>query len=285
MTVIVSRTWFSRAVWEMKPTSARPGLVVTAASCGLGDTARVAWAKSTATMPLTVTAMLRLPSRTRRGRRAARRVASRSGTGRRVEQAVSRAWRRGGRAASARASTVLVRAARRAGMITGQRRDGQSGCYHQRDNGQGQLRCSGGTEQAGAGVGEQRRGQPAGEQAGRCGDDGEREVLGQEYCRDERGRAADRLQQPDPAVLLGHPAADDDRQAADGEQRQEPAAHEEDLLLVGHEEAVLAADHLPRDDIEAAGVVGVAAWVEPVGESLRAAGLVSFRFSTYPSGC
>ena len=53
MTVMVRRTWFSRAAWEMKPTSARPGLVVTAGPVDR-ETAKVAWAKSTATMPLTV---------------------------------------------------------------------------------------------------------------------------------------------------------------------------------------------------------------------------------------
>jgi hypothetical protein len=114
MTVMSRRTRFSRAVWEMKPTSDRPGSAVPAGPDG--ETVKVAWAKSTATIPLTVTAMLRPLSRTRRGRREARRRASRRGTGRRAEQAMSRACRRGGRAASARASTVLVRAARTAGM-------------------------------------------------------------------------------------------------------------------------------------------------------------------------
>jgi hypothetical protein len=95
------------------------------------------------------------------------------------------------------------------------------------------------------------------------------EVLGQQYSRDQRGSAAYRLQQPDPAVLRGHLAADGYRQGAGAEQRQEPAAGQQDLLLVGRQEAILMVDHLPRDDVQPAGVVGVAARVGPVGELLR----------------
>jgi hypothetical protein len=45
------------------------------------DTVRAAWANSTATIPLTVTAMLSTFSRVRRGRLAASRAASSMGTG------------------------------------------------------------------------------------------------------------------------------------------------------------------------------------------------------------
>src|ERR1022692_1687597 len=93
MMVTISRTWFSRAVWEMNPTSDRPGL---AAAAAFPDTSRVAWANRIATIPLTVTAMLRLPSRTRRGLRAASRTASSSGTGRRAEYVVGGGGGRGG---------------------------------------------------------------------------------------------------------------------------------------------------------------------------------------------
>ena len=66
-------------------------------------------------MPVTVTKMLIVLSTTRRGRRAATRNPRSRGTGRRAEIAISQGVRRGGRAVSARACTVLVRAARRAG--------------------------------------------------------------------------------------------------------------------------------------------------------------------------
>jgi hypothetical protein len=61
--------------------------------------------------PLTVMAMLTTPNTARRGRRAATRRASRSGTGSRAELATSQPVRRGGRAESASARMVLVRAA------------------------------------------------------------------------------------------------------------------------------------------------------------------------------
>src|SRR5579864_4903784 len=66
-------------------------------------------------MPVVVIAMLITLSTTRRGRRAATRSPSSSGTGSRAEIAIAQALRRGGRAESARARTVLVRAARTAG--------------------------------------------------------------------------------------------------------------------------------------------------------------------------
>ncbi len=59
--------------------------------------------------------MLTVASTTRRGRRAAIRNPSSSGTGSRAESAISQAVRRGARAESASARTVLVRAARTAG--------------------------------------------------------------------------------------------------------------------------------------------------------------------------
>jgi hypothetical protein len=76
---------------------------------------RSTWAASAATIPLTVMAMLTVASTTRRGRRAATRNARSNGTGSRAEIAITHGVRRGGRAESARARTVLVRAARMAG--------------------------------------------------------------------------------------------------------------------------------------------------------------------------
>jgi len=71
--VIASSTWFSR--------SAR----------SLSDPSRMsAWAPSAATIPLTVIAMLAVASTTRRGRRAATRSPSSSGTGSLLESAIAR---------------------------------------------------------------------------------------------------------------------------------------------------------------------------------------------------
>jgi hypothetical protein len=68
-----------------------------------------------ATTPVTATAMLTALSAPRSGRRAISRMPSRSGTGSSAEIASNSARRRGGRASSASACTVLSRAARRAG--------------------------------------------------------------------------------------------------------------------------------------------------------------------------
>ena len=67
---------------------------------------------SATTRPLVVTAMLNTLSSSRRGRRAARRTPSSSGAGRWVESLITEARRRGVRAASLSAVTVLCRAAR-----------------------------------------------------------------------------------------------------------------------------------------------------------------------------
>jgi hypothetical protein len=69
----------------------------------------VAWTASTATMPQTVTAMLVALSRARRGLRAAGRSPNSAGTGSLLDGRISVPWRRGGRAGSASALTVLLR--------------------------------------------------------------------------------------------------------------------------------------------------------------------------------
>ena len=70
---------------------------------------------ATRTRPLVLTAMLKTLSRSRRGRRATSRVPSRSGAGKRVENLITPSRRRGRRAESVSAATVLWRAARIAG--------------------------------------------------------------------------------------------------------------------------------------------------------------------------
>ena len=107
-----------------------------------------AWAASAATIPLTVIAMLTTPSTTRRGRRAATRSPSSSGTGSRAEIAISQAVRRGGRAESASARTVLVRAARTAGTKVAATATRECDGGHEADGGQRERcahrRCRGG---------------------------------------------------------------------------------------------------------------------------------------------
>ena len=66
-------------------------------------------------MPQTVTAMLAVLSRARRGLRATSRSPNSAGTGSLLDSLISAPWRRGGRAESASALTVLDRAARMAG--------------------------------------------------------------------------------------------------------------------------------------------------------------------------
>ncbi len=67
-------------------------------------------------MPVTVTAMFAVLRRARRGRRATRRSPNSAGTGSLLERRISLPRRLGGRAMSFRASTVLLRAARMAGI-------------------------------------------------------------------------------------------------------------------------------------------------------------------------
>ena len=75
----------------------------------------VAWNESTATRPVTVTATFAAVSSARRGRRPTSRSPNSTGTGRPAEILTSAPRRRGGRATSLIAATVLVRAARMAG--------------------------------------------------------------------------------------------------------------------------------------------------------------------------
>ena len=195
--------------------------------------------------PAAVTAMLATLSSTRRGRRAARRSPSSSGTGSRADSAISPARRRGGRAESANARTVLVRAARIAGtsdaasatasatVTTSPAADGPSGDLGRAD-------------QAGTRTGQQRSGQPPGYQPGHRREQRQDQVLGQQHRGDQPRRAADRLEQPDPPGLLRHPAADQHRHAGQREQPEQPATRQQDLLLVRHQQAVRGGDPLPR---------------------------------------
>ena len=115
--VISSSTWFRRSAREGSTTD--PPLPLSWSSTEAPVSWPVlmsAWAASAATTPLTVIAMLSAASTTRRGRRAATRSPRSSGTGSLAESAITQPLRRGGRAASASARTVLVRAARTAGI-------------------------------------------------------------------------------------------------------------------------------------------------------------------------
>src|SRR5579862_5156792 len=260
MIVMINRTRSSRAAFDTKPTSNRSGLAAPVEAAW--DAASVAWVNSRATSPLTVTPMLSAPSTTRRGRRAARRAAIRSGTGSRDERSMSHARRRGWRGALARAPTVLVRAARQAGRNVDS------------------AATAAATPATIPTVPTESCGAPAvprtpapGRQADRGGHQRHREVLGQEHAGDQFRRAADRLEQAHPPELLGHPPTRQDGQAADGQQGQQPAPHQQDAALLLDQQAVLLADLLPRDQVRVPDVVPVvAARGELIGEGLRPIG-------------
>ena len=176
-----------------------------------------------------------MASTTRRGRRAATRSPSSSGTGSRAEIAISQAVRRGARAESASARTVLVRAARTAGTkvaatatpsataVTRPTVDMVSGGAPARPR------------RPALGVGEQWGGQPADRQPGRRGEQGHDDVLGEQHGGDQARRAADRLEQSDAPDLVGHPASDEHRDAGHGEQAEQPAAGQQGAPLVPHQ--------------------------------------------------
>jgi hypothetical protein len=98
-----------------------------------------------------------------------------------------------------------------------------------------------------AGAGDQRGGQPPDRQPGRRGHHGQHQVLGQQHDGDRLRGAANRLEQPDPASALGHPAAGQHGHAPDRQQRGQPRTRREDLLLGLHRNAGPGLDGLPRD--------------------------------------
>ena len=123
-------------------------------------------------------------SRTRRGRRAATRNPSSSGTGSRAESAISQAVRRGARAESASARTVLVRAARTAGTKVAATATPSATAVTSADRGHGERRRTRAAEEAGAGIGEQWSGQPSERQPGRRREQGHDDVLGEQHGGD-----------------------------------------------------------------------------------------------------
>ena len=231
--VIISSAWLSCAVREPgSPNSSR-------------SLSRAAWAPRAATIPLTVTKMLAMLSTTRRGLRAATRSPRSSGAGSRAEIAMIHAVRRGGRAASARARTVLVRAARTAGTRVAATTTARATAVTCPTVDMVSWRRTGAAEETYARVGEQGRGQSTGRQPGRCRGEGDGDVLGEEHCGGQARCAADRLEQSDAAVLVGHPAADEDGDAGQGEHADQPAADHQDLPLVPDQLGGLVADVLP----------------------------------------
>ena len=107
MVVTVSTCSFRLTIGSASPPTGPPIVFALALT--------VAWKASTVTIPATVTAVLAALSTARRGLRAAIRSPSSTGTGSLLERLISAPWRRGGRAESASALTVLDRAARTAG--------------------------------------------------------------------------------------------------------------------------------------------------------------------------
>ena len=192
--------------------------------------ARSAWAHSTATIPLTVIAMLTVPSTARRGRRAATRSPSSSGTGSRAEIAISRACAAaGGPRRRARGPCWSGRRGRRGRGSRRPRRASATAVTTPIVDSverRARPRCRGGRRSA---IGEQRSGQPSERQPGRGRDEGHDDVLGEQHGGDQARRAADRLEQPDAPDLVGHPAADEHREAGHGEQA--PAARRRSAAL------------------------------------------------------
>ena len=100
-------------------------------------------------------------------------------------------------------------------------------------------------EEAGAGIGEQRSGQPSDRQPGRRREQGHDDVLGEQHGGDQARCAADRLEQSDAADLVGHPASDEDRDAGHGEQGEQPGAGQQRSPLVLDQVGARFADVLP----------------------------------------
>ena len=174
-------------------------------------------------MPVTVTAMLAAPATARRGLRAIRRSPNSSGTGSRAEILISAGRRRGARAESASAPTVLVRAARNAGTAVDARATSQRHSNHFTDGGESERWRTRSADQARARAGDQRCCQPPDRQPDRRRGQCEDHVLGQQYGGDKARRAADCLEQPDPPGLLSHPAAGQDGHARYRQQSKQPA--------------------------------------------------------------
>ena len=154
--------------------------------------------------------------------------------------AISQGVRRGGRAASARAWTVLVRAARTAGTKVATTATPRATAVTMSGRGQGERRRTRAAEEAGTGIGEQGSGQPSGRQPSRGREQGHDQVLGEQHDRDQARCAADGFEQSDASGLVGHPAADEDRDAGHGEQAEQPAADLQDSLLVLHHLVVVS---------------------------------------------
>ncbi len=224
--------------------------------------------------------MLTVARTTRRGRRAATRNPSSSGTGRRAESAISHAVRRGGRAESASARTVLVRAARTAGTKVAATATPRATAVTSPTVDSGERRRTRAAEEAGARIGEQWSGQPADREPGRRGEQGHDDVFGEQHGGDQARCAADGLEQSDAPDLVGHPASDEHGDAGHGEQAEQPAAGQQGSPLVSHHAGARIADPLPGLQHRAVRTgcgVGGACSSTKAG---AAAGSASFRFRT-----
>ena len=124
----------------------------------------------------------------RRGRRATRRSPNSAGTGSFRDSRISESRRLGRRGASARALTVLIRAARIAGTSVDASATASATPRAADDRDERERRRSRSTDEVGLGLGEQRGGTPAGQQA----DEGRDE-------RQERGSRPGRSPRPGPA--------------------------------------------------------------------------------------
>ena len=229
-----------------------------------------AWKASTATMPVTVTAMFAALSSARRGRRATSRSPNSAGIGSRLEIRMSSAptLRRAGDVVQ-RGDGAAARGADRGDERRRERhRDRQADdLRHGARRERGRAR---GADEGRTGLGEERRDQPSGHEADHRGEQREHEVLGEEGRRDHARRAADGLQEADPARVLRQPTPDEDGHARDREQRKQQRPRLEHPVPVLDQRSHLPPRSLPRSrtraglDVEVAvvgerlGVVGVA---------------------------
>ena len=242
----------------------------------------MAWKASTATIPLTVTAMLAAPSRARRGRRATSRSPSSSGTGSRAESAISPARRRGG------AGRVGQRADR-AGARGADRGHERGGERHRRAPrpttsatvGSVSDGAPGATEQAGAGTGEQRGGQPSGQPARPP----PRAAPGRRYSASSTaatrpGVPPTALSSPTRRVCSAIRPPTSTATLGDRQQAEQPAADQQDLAArSGTSSAVPAAMLLPRVEDRTAPCRRLALSCASANAG-AAAGSASFRFRT-----
>ena len=153
--------------------------------------------------------------------------------------------REGTRGASARAETVLVRAARMAGTSAEIAATARAINGDDDDGRHADRRRAGRTDQAGPCACEQGCDQPSCNQTGRGGTHSQRELLHQEHDRDRCRGGADGFEQAYSLRLLGHPQAGEDAETGEGEEAEQPSPDSQGHLLDPDQGVDRALDALP----------------------------------------